>query len=154
METQNTHTWCKDNGMVVSVEKTRAMLIMSTTKEAHLPESDRDFHITINGTKIGNTKHEKLLRIIIDKNLSWQQQVKKVKQSVIFKLSILRKIRKYLSADLRILYYNYYIKPHLEYCCSIWGQCNKSDKDTPHQLHYSHNLTGKHLKISHIIGKP
>ena len=59
IETQNTHTWCKDNGMVVSVEKTRAMLIMSTTKEARLPESDRDFHITVNGTKIGNTKHEK-----------------------------------------------------------------------------------------------
>ena len=36
---------------------------------------------------------------------------KKVKQSVIFKLSILSKIRKDLSADLRILYYNYYIKP-------------------------------------------
>ena len=77
IETQNTHTWCKDNGMVVSVEKTRAMLIMSTTKEARLPESDRDFHITVNGTIIGNTKHEKLLGIIIDKNLSWQQQVKK-----------------------------------------------------------------------------
>ena len=130
METQNTHNWCKDNGMVVSVEKTRSMLIMSTTKEARLPVSDRDFHITVNGTKIGNTKHEKLLCIIIDKNLSWQQQVKKVKQSVIFKLSILRKIRKYLIADLRILYYNYYIKPHLEYCCSIWGQCNKSDTDS------------------------
>ena len=129
METQNTHNVCKDNGMVVSVEKTRAMSIMSTTKEALLPGSDRDFHITVNGTKIGNTKHAKLLGIIIAKNLSWQQQVKQVKQSVIFKLSILRKIRKYLSADLRILYYNYYIKPHLDYCCSIWGQCNKSDTD-------------------------
>ena len=38
METHNTHTWCKDNGMVVSVEKTRAMLIMSTSKEARLIE--------------------------------------------------------------------------------------------------------------------
>ena len=34
-----------------------------------------------------------------------------------------------MSADLSILYYNYYIKPHLEYCCTIWGQCNKSDTD-------------------------
>ena len=54
----------------------------------------------------------------------------RVKQSVVLKLSILRKLRKYLSADLRILYYNYYIKPHFEYCCSIWGQCNKSDTDS------------------------
>ena len=57
-------------------QKTRAMLIMSTTKEARLPECDSDIHINV-GTKIGNTKHEKRLGIIIDKNLSWQQQVKK-----------------------------------------------------------------------------
>ena len=48
MGTQNTHIWRKDNGMVVSVEKTRAMLILSATKEAYLPEYDREFHITVN----------------------------------------------------------------------------------------------------------
>ena len=26
-----------------------------------------------------------------------------------------------------ILYYNYYIKQHLQYCCTIWGQCNTPD---------------------------
>ena len=39
----------------------------------------------------------------------------------------------WLSCDpprIRILYYNYYIKPHLEYCCSVWGICSKSDIDT------------------------
>ena len=25
------------------------------------------------------------------------------------------------------MYYNYYTKPHLQYCCTIWGQCNKTD---------------------------
>ena len=58
-----------------------------------------------------------------------------MKQSVIFKLSILRKIRKQLSANLRILYYKYEIEPHLEYCCSIWDQCNKSDTDSKIKLH-------------------
>ena len=28
-----------------------------------------------------------------------------------------------------MLYYNYYIRPHLEYCCTIWGQCSKTDTD-------------------------
>ena len=79
---------------------------MSTTKEARLPESDGDFHITVNGTKIVNTKQEKLLGIIIDKNLSKQQQVKKIKQSAIFKLSIQIKIRKYSPTDLCTPYYN------------------------------------------------
>ena len=65
--------------------------------------------------------------MLIDNNLTWHSQVKKVKQTIAFKLSILRKIRHYLPTKTRILYYNYYIKPHLQYCCTIWGQCNKTD---------------------------
>ena len=65
--------------------------------------------------------------MIIDNNLTWHNQIKKVKQTIAFKLSILRKIRRYLPTTTRMLYYNYYIKPHLEYCCTIWGQCSKAD---------------------------
>ena len=68
--------------------------------------------------------------ILINNSLAWHPQVKKVRQTIIFKISILKKIRKYLPTPIRILYYNYYIKPHLEYCCSVWGNCSKSDIDT------------------------
>ena len=65
--------------------------------ESRLETIDRDFfYLNVNDTTIENTKHEKLLGVIIDNNLSWQHQVKKVRKTVIFKLSILRKIRKYL----------------------------------------------------------
>ena len=70
------------------------------------------------------------LGILIDNNLALHPQVKKVRQTIIFKISLLRKLRKYLPTPIRILYYNYYIKPHLEYCCSLWGNCSKSDIDT------------------------
>ena len=91
---------CNNSLKYWNIEKTRAMLIMSTSKEARLLESDGVSHITVNGTKIENTKQEKLFGIIIDKNLSSQQQVKKVKQSFILKLSSLRKNRKNLLTDL------------------------------------------------------
>ena len=116
--------------MVVSAEKTKAILIISKSKESRLETIDRDFYLNVNDTTIENTKHEKLLGVIIDNNLSWQHQVKRVRKTVLFKLSILRKIRKYLSTPLRIIYCNYYIKPNLEYCCSVWGQCNKTGIDT------------------------
>ena len=75
-------------------------------------------------------KRKKLLGILFDNNLAGQPQVKKVRQTIIFKISILRKIRKYLPTPIRILYYNHYIKPHLEYCCSVWDNCSKSEIDT------------------------
>ena len=35
------------------------------------------------------------------------------------------KIRTYLNVQHRLLYYNVYIKSHIEYCCVVWGNsCN------------------------------
>ena len=130
LEAERTYNWCEDNGMVISIEKTKAMLITSRHKSYRLTEAQRDLNINLHGNKIISTKQEKLLGILIDNNLAWHPQVKKVRQTIIFKISILRKIRKYLPTPIRILYYNYYIKPHLEYCCSVWGNCSKSDIDT------------------------
>ena len=120
-----TNNWCYENCMALNFEKTKAMLILSKANESRLAETEMDINININGTQIKNTKQEK--GVLIDNNLTWHNQVKKVKQTIAFKLSILRKIRHYLPAKTRILYYNYYIKPHLQYCCTVWGQCNKTD---------------------------
>ena len=126
-EAVRTNNWCYENGMALSFEKTKAMVILSKAKESRLAQTDIDINININGTQIKNTKQEKLLGVVIDNNLTWYSQVKKVKQTIAFKLSIFRKIRHCLPARTRILYYNYYIKPHLQYCCTISGQCNKTD---------------------------
>ena len=87
--------------MALSFEKNKAMLILSKAKEC-LAETEIDINININGTQIKNTKQERLLGVLIDNNLTWHSQVKKVKQTIAFKLSILRKIRHYLPAKTRI----------------------------------------------------
>ena len=40
VETQNTYNWCRDNGMLVSADKTKAMLIISKSKESRLETID------------------------------------------------------------------------------------------------------------------
>ena len=52
-----------------------------------------------------------------------------MKRTILFKLSILRKIKKYLPHEVRLTYYNYFVKPHFDYCCSIWGNCNQGEVD-------------------------
>ena len=56
--------------MVVSAVKTKAMLIISESKESGLETIDGDFYLNVNDTTIENTKHEKHLGVIIDNNLS------------------------------------------------------------------------------------
>ena len=93
VETQNTYNWCRDNGMVVS-EKTKAMLIISKSKESHLETIDRDFYLNVNDTTMENTEHEKLL-LSLTITYHGKIKLKMSEKTVLFKLSIIRKIRKY-----------------------------------------------------------
>ena len=47
----------------------------------------------------------------------FQQVTKKISSY----LWLLSQIRTYLTKQHRLLYYNAYIKSHLEYCCVVWG---------------------------------
>ena len=43
-------------------------------------------------------------------------------------LFLFRKIKKYLPLETRITYYDYYVKPLIEYCSSAWGICSKENQ--------------------------
>ena len=82
-EAVSTNNWCYENGMALSFEKTKAMLILSKAKESRLAENEIDINININGTQIKNTKQEKLLGVVIDNNLTWHSQVKKLNKQLL-----------------------------------------------------------------------
>ena len=68
-----------------------------------------------------------LLGVNVDNTLSWGMQVAQVKKSTYYRLFLLRKIRKYLPSETRIKFYDYYVKPLIEYCSSVWGICSKEN---------------------------
>ena len=113
--------WCLRNYMVLSIEKTKTMYI------SNRQNSVQNFanSIKINDISIEEVDLTKLLGITISNTLSWDRQVGQVKKCASYRLSLLRKIRKYLPFETRILFYNYYVKPTIEYCSSIWGNCSK-----------------------------
>ena len=102
--------------------------------------------------------NENLLGVEVDNLLSWKEQIKKVKRTINFKISLLRRIRKYLSTDTCKTFYNLHIQPHLEYCCSVWGRCSqeKQDKLIKLQRHAARlvlncpRLTSSRLMFSHL----
>ena len=103
------------------------MLMGTKQKLRLLPKSDNYINIEVQGQKIEQVTSQRLLRVEIDSCVSWNDQIQKVGKTVRFKISLLRKIRHYLPLDTRKLFFNYYIKPHLSYCSSIWGQTSKEN---------------------------
>ena len=113
--------------MKFNVEETKCMLLVSRQKLRSCSGSDLD--VNIEGSTIHSVVNEKLLGVEVDNLLSWKEQIKKVKRAINFKISLLRRIRKYLSTETCKTFYNLHIKPHLEYCCSVWGRCSQEEQD-------------------------
>ena len=49
LEAERTYNWCDDNGVVISIEKTKAMLITSRHKNYRRTKAQRDLNINLHG---------------------------------------------------------------------------------------------------------
>ena len=120
----NVSDWCMENRMSISEPKTRST-IMSTK------ETIQKINIIgkSNNNPIQHLDENMLLGIYIDRKLKWKKQVSYVKKRVNYKLSLLRRIKKYLPTHARIMFYNFYVLPLIDYCCSVWGNCSKENQN-------------------------
>ena len=64
---------------------------------------------------------EKLLGVHIDNSLSLSFHIESTLKKCNSLLFLLNRIKQYLNVPTRKLFYNAYILPHIDYCCSIWG---------------------------------
>ena len=71
------------------------------------------------------TTCEKLLGINVDNNLTWKTQVEQTIKKCNSLLYLLLRIKCYLNIHVRKLFFNSYILPHLDYCCTVWGNCSQ-----------------------------
>ena len=69
---------------------------------------------------------QKLLGIIIDKSLDWNEQISAVCLNLTSRIPLLKQLSKYIHVDSLKLYYNSYILPIFDYGCIIWSRT--SDK--------------------------
>ncbi len=113
--------WCTDNHMLANASKTKTMLITTWQKRASLPEQDRILKVTLNYNQLDNVENDKLLGVHISNNLSWENHINSVLSKVNRNIPLLRRIKSYLTIDVRKMFFNANILPHLDYCTIIWG---------------------------------
>ena len=114
---QNVLSWCNSNNMSLNVSK--FMYISSRHKQQTLANCDHD--ISICDSKIQVSSVEKLLDVTISITLCWDAHTDPLLKSVCFYLFLLSRIKVFLYRRNRILFYNSYMLPHLEFCCIIWS---------------------------------
>ena len=134
--------WCLENGMKINIDKTKLMLI--SRRQKRKCKKDNKLAIVCDNFNLHLTSCEKVLGVHIDDNLIWTNHFQLVSKNIPSYLWLLFQIKSYLSLQHRVLFYNAYIKPHVEYCCVIWGNSFNSN------LHKIEKLQRKACKF--ILG--
>lgn len=114
--------WCKINNMLIHPSKSKCMLIGSKFKLRKV----NALQLMINGSLLENVTSQKVLGILVENTLTWQKQIENVCQNLNSKLNLFKRIKHYLNPHSRMLFYNAYMLPIMDYCCHIWGKDNKT----------------------------
>ncbi|CAB4005273.1 Hypothetical predicted protein, partial [Paramuricea clavata] len=112
-----TSNWARSNHMALNFSKTKFMKIYSKRKYSQLDYDSilyKDFWIE-------EITSGKLLGILLDNNLSWDNQVDKIYKYLNSRLYLFKRICPALPLKCRIKFYYAFIYPHLLYGITIWG---------------------------------
>lgn len=115
------NTWCMKNNMVINPRKSTVMLLGTAQRKATV---DTELNIILENHSLSVVNVQKLLGIYIDHTLDWKHQVDHICKSISSRLFLFNKIKKYLDTKCRVLFFNSYILPIFDYCCTIWGNCS------------------------------
>ena len=111
------NTWCEDNSMILNAAKTTSLCMSASNRKTHMEFEN----CSLNNQQIKHSSWEKLLGVSIDKNLTFQTHIDNILKKCNSQLYLLTRIKCFLNLDSRKMFYNAYILPHIDYCCTVWG---------------------------------
>ena len=118
--------WCQSNHLFLNEDKIHSLLVCTPQRRLFLDVSV--FKPTMsNGKNIEPSKHQKLLGVMVDENLTWNPHIKGceefegVTKSLCKKINYLRKLSSYTQTDVLLQIANGIFIPTLIYAMPLWG---------------------------------
>ena len=115
------------------------MLISSHQKRRFL---DRDIPLLKFNDHISSVTSDRFLGVIIDRNLIIDEHVNYLYNKLLKLLGLLWRFRNNLDLKSKLLFYNSYVQPCIDYCRTVWGTCSKVHLD---------RLTRLQIRIGRLI---
>ena len=115
--------WCKTNKMILHPEKSKSMII-TTHQKRQLHQYQ--LKLRINNIDIEQVKKHKLLGIIIDENLTWEDHINHLYKQLSQNLFLLSKLKPYLNTFALKIFFNAHIISRINYSQSVWSQAANS----------------------------
>ena len=100
------------------------MLIASRQRLATV--NHHNLTVQINGKSIKKVDKCKHLGVIIDKNLTWNDNIEYTRKKALKGLHMLKRAKPFLPHNILKTVYSAIVLPHLEYCNIVWGNCGST----------------------------
>ena len=111
--------WCFLNRFAINVRKSSVMIICSSHKRKYI--NTDEFKLYLYDSLLPVVTQQKVLSLTIDCNFTWKQHVDLLCNQISSLLGLLYRIHIYLNKDTKMLFYNSYILPRIDYCLNVWS---------------------------------
>ena len=115
--------WCKINKLTINAKKTKLMVFGTRNKVKRAKE----VRVSINGNQLQLVLSYKYLGILLDSTLNFNKHIASVINTVLYKITLLSKVKKYLRNDVALQIYKSMILPYLDYGDVIFHKANSAD---------------------------
>ena len=123
--------WLQINKLSINVSKSKynVMIFQKVDKDVQ--------HLTLNicNTNIERAYELHFLGLLLDANLNWKTNRGKISNQCSKKIGILNKLKHTLPQEIKIILYNSFILPHINYCIMAWGFSFKHNIKTSKKNH-------------------
>ena len=119
--------WCDNSRLVINIQKSCSMLLCSPHKLRHLDK--KKLNISLQGSTLVCENNQKILGVTIDSKLIFDEHIKLTCAKIASLSGLLWRIRNCLTLETKLLYYNSYVLPKIDYCLNAWGHCSKTQMD-------------------------
>ena len=125
-EIDNITEWLRQNKLSLNTAKTEYMVVGHKRQANHIPGP---LEVNVNGEPIKRAQQVKYLGIMIDENLTRNEQYKSLKGKINDALSSLWKLKNILPQSKLDLVYKALLESHLRYSDELWGKLSNTKLD-------------------------
>ena len=122
--------WCNVNKLTINTKKSKLMIFGSRSKV----KKAKHVNAKLNGVLLQKVPSYKYLGLILDPTLSYNKHVSYVIKTVLFKVMMLAKLRKYLNDNVALLIYKSMLLPYFDYADVIFSNTSTGDLDKLQRL--------------------
>ena len=110
--------WCHSNQMVVHPIKTKCMVI--TSRQKHQLKQ-LTLTLSVNNTPLEQVHSHKVLGVIIDDELRWENHIDFLTKKLARSLFLLNRLKLFIDTDARKIFFNAHCLSHINYASIVWS---------------------------------